>query len=189
VAKVSYQAIFVAIILILIILFLFRATEIYGTHDTDTAHLSSAFGKVNAASNSDDFYDEYSTGLFGSSDFNGSVYNIISVFGKANATINSKNFQGGNIASIFGLVDLDLNDSKIKEPPVKINVVCLFGSIGIKVPDEWQVKMDVRPIFGSANNEKTKSSVSGEVNKEKPDLIVTGFVAFGSVDCGYHTDS
>ena len=79
-AKVSYQAIFVAIILILIILFLFRATEIYGTHDTDTAHLSSAFGKVNAASNYDDFYDEYSTGLFGSYDFDYSVYNSTTVF-------------------------------------------------------------------------------------------------------------
>ena len=188
-AKVSYQAIFVAIILILIILFLFRTTEIYGTHDTDTVHLSSAFGKVNAASNSDYFDDEYSTGLFGSYDFDDSVYNSTTVFGKSNATINSKKFQGGNITSIFGLVDLDLSDSKIKEPPVKINIFCLFGNVGIKIPDGWQVKMDVRPIFGSANNEKTKSSVSGEVNKEKPDLIVTGFVVFGSVDCGYHTDS
>lgn|GEM_PF-4026620 len=179
-AKVSYQAIFVGIILILIILFLFRATEIDGTHDTEM---------VNAASNSDDFYGAYSTGLFGSSDFAYSVYNSTCVFGKANATINSENFQGGNITSIFGLVDLDLTDSKIKEPPVKINVFCLFGSVGIKVPNGWQVKMDVRPIFGSANNEKTKSSVSGEVNKEKPDLIVTGFVAFGSIDCSYHTDS
>jgi predicted membrane protein len=180
VAKVSYQAIFVGIILILIILFLFRPTEIDGTHDTEM---------VNAASNSDDFYGAYSTGLFGSSDFAYSVYNSTCVFGKANATINSENFQGGNITSIFGLVDLDLTDSKIKEPPVKINVFCLFGSVGIKVPNGWQVKMDVRPIFGSANNEKTKSSVSGEVNKEKPDLIVTGFVAFGSIDCSYHTDS
>ncbi|AYK15990.1 MAG: LiaF transmembrane domain-containing protein [Methanosarcina flavescens] len=101
------------------------------------------------------------------------------VFGGVESTNVSKNFQGGDITAIFGGVDLDLRDSIIESPPARMNVISMFGGVDIKIPEKWLVEMDLLPILGGAEDERPRSSARRESNTEKPDLIVTGFVAFG----------
>jgi predicted membrane protein len=106
---------------------------------------------------------------------------LFTVFGGVGSTNNSRNFRGGDITAIFGGVDLDLRDSSIEISPARMNVVSLFGGIDIKIPERWQVEMDVLPILGGAEDERPRSSARRENDSEKPDLIVTGFVAFGGL--------
>ncbi len=74
-----------------------------------------------------------------------------------------------------------MRDSNIETPPAEINVFVTFGGIDVKIPEEWSVKMDVLPLFGGASDERMRSKEREEQKTEKPDLIVTGFSAFGGV--------
>lgn len=104
---------------------------------------------------------------------------LFAVLGGVNAASNSVNFRGGDITAIFGGVDLDLRDSRIKDPPAKIHIITMFGGVDIKVPEEWRIKMEVLPVLGGADDERPRSYARKETDEENPDLIVTGFVAFG----------
>ncbi|MDY9925629.1 LiaF transmembrane domain-containing protein [Methanosarcina sp.] len=104
---------------------------------------------------------------------------LLAILSGVDADSSSEYFRGGDITAIFGGVDLDLRGSKIKEPPARINVISMFGGIDVRVPEEWQIEMDVLPILGSAEDERPRNSVRKENSTGKPDLIVTGFAAFG----------
>lgn len=106
---------------------------------------------------------------------------LFAVFGGVSSASNSKNFLGGDITVIFGGVDLDLRDSSIEKTPAKINIVSLFGGVDLKVPEKWQIESEVMPILGGIEDERPRSSARRESNVERPDLIVTGFVAFGGL--------
>jgi len=103
---------------------------------------------------------------------------LLAIFGGVDSLIKSKAFQGGGVTAIFGGVDLDLKDSKIKESPVYVNVIVLFGGVDIKVPDDWNVKIEAIPLLGGVDEERPRRK---KTESEVPDLIVTGFAAFGGL--------
>lgn len=105
---------------------------------------------------------------------------LIAILGGNDSSITSKSFLGGDLTAVLGGVNLDLRDSEIESSPIEINVFVMFGGADIKVPEDWSVRMDVLPFLGGASDERPRSKErKGE--KEKPDLIVTGFAAFGGV--------
>ncbi|WP_052712786.1 MULTISPECIES: LiaF domain-containing protein [Methanosarcina] len=106
---------------------------------------------------------------------------LFAVFGGVSSASNSKGFRGGDITTIFGGVDLDLRDSSIEKPPAKINVVALFGGVDLKVPEKWQIETEAIPILGGIEDERPRSSIRRESDSEKPDIIITGFIAFGGL--------
>lgn len=106
---------------------------------------------------------------------------LMAIFGGNDSLITTDSFVGGDITAMFGGVDLDLRDSKIKSPPAKVNVFVLFGGTDIKVPEDWHVKINVLPILGGAEDERMRSRERKERSRDRPDLIVNGFVAFGGV--------
>lgn len=106
---------------------------------------------------------------------------LFAVFGGVSSASNSKDFRGGDITAIFGGVDLDLRDSSIEKPPAKINVIALFGGADLKVPEKWQIETEAMPILGGIEDERPRSSIRRESGSEKPDLIITGFIAFGGL--------
>jgi len=105
---------------------------------------------------------------------------MFALFGGADNVSASQSFQGGDITAIFGGADLDLRESKV-QGPADIHVFAMFGGIDIRVPPDWQVRVDVLPIFGGAGDERPRKAVTEEIGKEGPDLIVAGFVAFGGI--------
>lgn len=106
---------------------------------------------------------------------------LFAVFGGVSSASNSKDFRGGGITAIFGGVNLDLRDSSIEKPPAKINVVALFGGVDLKVPEKWQIETEAMPILGGIEDERPRSSIRSESNSEKPDLTITGVIAFGGL--------
>ncbi|MCC7566360.1 MAG: cell wall-active antibiotics response protein [Methanomicrobiaceae archaeon] len=106
---------------------------------------------------------------------------VAAIFGGVDTRSTSKSFRGGDITAIFGGVDLDLRDSRIAEPPAVLNTITMFGGIDIRVPEDWQVRMDVLPILGGAEDERPRSAAGRESGREQPDLRVQGFVAFGGL--------
>ncbi len=95
----------------------------------------------NVTSNSTDFIDE------------------TAIFGGRNISVVSDNFQGGKITAIFGGSKINLRYAKPVEG-CTIDVVTIFGGTKIIVPEDWNVKIDVAPIFGGFEDKRGYSVIS-----------------------------
>lgn len=91
----------------------------------------------------------------------------------------TETFSGGSLTALFGGVELDLRDTAVDDPPARINATALFGGIDIAVPREWNVKVDILPVLGGAEDDRPRRDPSE--SHEEIDLVVTGFVAFGGI--------
>ena len=83
-------------------------------------------------------------------------------------------FDGAELAAIFGGVECDLRGAVITEDCV-ITVTVLFGGIDILVPEGINVKSNVFPLFGGAENKTT-------VHKDAPTVYINGICMFGGVE-------
>lgn len=107
----------------------------------------------------------------------GGEVSAIAVFGGSTQRIAAEDFRGGEAVSIFGGSEIDLREAAIPAPPAVLETLTLFGGPEIRVPADWNVKLDVLTLFGSAEDTRARGEVSAE-----PDLIVTGLTIFGGVE-------
>jgi predicted membrane protein len=105
----------------------------------------------------------------------------VGIFGGGDRRLSTDRFTGGELLAVFGGIDLDLGDVSIPAPPAVVEIVCLFGGVEIRVPAAWDVRIDVLALFGGASDDRPRR---GATDRERgdPDLVVTGFVAFGGVE-------
>ena len=101
----------------------------------------------------------------------------VSVFGGGNKIIRSDNFKGGNITAIFGGSEIDLTNCKLAEGTSVIDVVAIFGGTTIIVPKNWDVHLNVTPLFGGFSNKSLKIP-NVEIDKSRT-LIIKGVAIFG----------
>jgi predicted membrane protein len=105
------------------------------------------------------------------------ILDDVSIFGGGEKSITSDNFRGGSITSIFGGSEINLKGCKLSEGPNVIDVLCVFGGTTLIVPNDWNVIINVTPIFGGFSNKIIKDpSAAIDVNKT---IIVKGLVIFG----------
>jgi predicted membrane protein len=101
----------------------------------------------------------------------------LAVFGGRSERSTSQAFHGADLTAAFGGVELDLRDAVIEHPPATVNANAIFGGVEVVVPREWNVRVDVFPLFGGAEDERPRR----ESEHDEVDLVVTGFVMFGGV--------
>lgn len=101
----------------------------------------------------------------------------VAIFGGGNKVIHSDNFQGGSITAIFGGSEIDLTNCKLAEGTNVLDVVAIFGGTTIIVPKNWNVQLNVTPLFGGFSNKSLKIP-NLEVDKNKT-LIIKGVAIFG----------
>lgn len=81
------------------------------------------------------------------------------VFGGRNVSVVTETFQGGKITAIFGGSTIDLRFANPVEG-CTIDVVTIFGGTKIIVPEDWNMKIDVVPIFGGFDDKRSASVIS-----------------------------
>ena len=101
----------------------------------------------------------------------------MALFGGSELRSQSKQFSGADLTALFGGVELDMRDAEISDPPARVSVTAAFGGVDLVVPREWNVQIDVVPLFGGASDERTRDPDE----HENVDLVVTGLVLFGGV--------
>ena len=101
----------------------------------------------------------------------------VAIFGGGNKVIHSDNFRGGSITAIFGGSEIDLSNCKLAEGTNVLDVVAIFGGTTIIVPKEWNVQLNVTPLFGGFSNKALKIP-NLEIDKSKT-LLVKGVAIFG----------
>jgi predicted membrane protein len=101
----------------------------------------------------------------------------VAVFGGGEKSIRSDNFQGGNITAIFGGSQIDFVGCKLAEGRQYIDIVAIFGGTTLIVPKEWNVVLDIFPIFGGFSK-KGYRMFDTETDKSRT-LVIKGVVIFG----------
>lgn len=104
----------------------------------------------------------------------------VAVFGGGHKVIHSENFKGGNITAIFGGSEIDLTQCKLAEGENVIDVLLLFGGTTMILPKDWDVRLNVTPIFGGFSHKGRKDpSIPYDSTRT---LIIKGVAIFGGGD-------
>ncbi len=145
--------------------------------------------------------------------------NAVGVRGKAEEKVTSTNFRGGYLRAMMGVVELDLTEAIIEDPPATIEMTVVMGGAGITVPEGWKVRVDTGSILGGVQSDSVGGSrvsggrlagwtlelitlASAEAGRarllldgvsdqaEPPDLVLTGKIIMGGAAIIYKkTDS
>ena len=105
--------------------------------------------------------------------------NAVAVIGGLEDRVTSRAFKGGYLRAVMGGAELDLSEAVIEEKPATIEVTVIMGGAVIKVPSEWNVKLDVYQKMAGVEDERGRGNLAEE---ETPDLIITGKVVIGGLE-------
>ena len=101
----------------------------------------------------------------------------VTVFGGTEKVINSENFKGGKLTSIFGGQKLIFSRAKMSGGKNTLEIFALFGGYELVIPETWEVKVNITPIFGGFSDKRLSPVKSGEGTGSE--LLITGTVIFG----------
>ncbi|MDP2037466.1 MAG: LiaF-related protein [Ignavibacteria bacterium] len=110
-------------------------------------------------------------------DKNTNVIEQVSIFGGGTKIFNTNSFKGGNIISIFGGSEVNLSGSKLAEGDNVLDTISVFGGCSIIVPKDWNIIVDVLPIFGGFGDKRLRDpNLVYDANKT---LLIKGIALFG----------
>jgi len=108
----------------------------------------------------------------------------VTIFSGSERQIISQNFKGGKMSSVFGGIDLDLTKAKLAPGRNVLEVAAVFGGVGIIVPDDWFVTIEVTPILGGFSD--SRKLYPGMNIDRTSQLIIKGAVVFGGGEVKSH---
>jgi len=91
----------------------------------------------------------------------------------------SQTFKGGELTAIFGGYDLDLRQAAIEGDSARIDLFVLFGGGEIRVPEGWDVVVQVTAIAAGIDNKAASLPLEGS---NRPKLVITGSMFFGGTE-------
>jgi len=77
----------------------------------------------------------------------------------------------------MGGIELDLRHATIDATPATLDIAVFWGGLLLRVPDDWQVTLDVHRTMGGVRDYRATPSNSTAT----PDLIVVGSVLMGGL--------
>jgi predicted membrane protein len=98
------------------------------------------------------------------------------IFGGRDVSIVNDNFTGGKITSIFGGSKINLLYAK-PAPGCTIDIEAIFGGAKLIVPEDWNIKVEITPMFGGFEDRRSPSVISrSDPNKT---VVIKGTCIFG----------
>ena len=101
----------------------------------------------------------------------------VSIFGGGTKNFSSKNFTGGKMTAIFGGSDVHLENCTLAHGRNELDLFVMFGGYEIFVPQDWNVVVNVIPIFGGFSDKRMKDP--NRVYEDDKVLVIKGMVLFG----------
>ncbi len=101
----------------------------------------------------------------------------VAIFGGGQRLVTSQNFQGGRITAIFGGSQINLKQATLTKGKAYIDYFALFGGTNLIIPDDWDVKVQITPIFGGFDDKRSPDPrIIRDPGKQ---LIIKGVAIFG----------
>ena len=85
----------------------------------------------------------------------------------------------GFATAVIGGMELDLRQATLGERPATLDVAVLWGGVLVRVPDDWQVTIDVQPTMGGVRDFRPREAPLNA--GDAPDLIIVGSVVMGGL--------
>jgi predicted membrane protein len=104
------------------------------------------------------------------------------VFSGGDKVINSQAFKGGALTAIFGGSNIDLTQAQLAEGKQVMDVFFVFGGSKIRVPQDWQVEMNVTGIFGGMSDKRRFVDPKTDQPNATKHLYIKGTAIFGGAD-------
>ena len=101
----------------------------------------------------------------------------VSIFGGSSKTFTTQSFKGGDITAIFGGSEINLMESSLAEGTQVLDITTIFGGSTLMVPNDWNVELDIVPIFGGFSDKRIKDPNLSRPTDRK--LIIKGTLIFG----------
>ena len=101
----------------------------------------------------------------------------ISIFGGSSKSFSTQNFKGGDITAIFGGSEINLMESTLAEGTQVLDITTIFGGSTLIIPTDWNVELDIVPIFGGFTDNRIKAPNLNRPMDRK--LIIKGTLIFG----------
>jgi predicted membrane protein len=107
----------------------------------------------------------------------GSTTSAVAMLGGFDRKVVSPAFRRAELTAFMGGGKLDLRDAKLADGQGIVDVFALMGGFEIRVPETWEVKVDVTPFMGHCGD--ARAPYAGEATGH---LTIRGFVMMGGVD-------
>ena len=104
----------------------------------------------------------------------------VAVFGGGKKVLVTDQFKGGNITVVFGGSQIDLSRCQLAEGEHVLDVLMIFGGSDITVPREWNIIVNVTPLFGGFSN-KLMRDPAVPIDTTRT-LVIRGIALFGGGD-------
>lgn len=91
----------------------------------------------------------------------------------------TKDFTGGKVSCVMGGSELNLTEADLQNNAT-LRVFIMMGGMEMRIPKEWNVKLDVFPIMGGVEDKITKFP-ENVVDKSKV-LVISGYVIMGGIE-------
>jgi predicted membrane protein len=121
-----------------------------------------------------------STSDSGSSSLSSDTIDETIILGGSEKKVLSEFFRGGKITTLFGGFALDLTETQLSKGKHILDVLVLFGGIELIVPDTMNVHIQLTPILGGLQD--NRSIDPRIVMNDEEQLVIKGFVLFGGGD-------
>jgi len=87
-------------------------------------------------------------------------------------------FEGASVQSLMGSYEIDLSEALMAGPVAEIDARAIMGSVELRVPKHWRLRIEATPILGSIEDHTRQ----GPLDSDAPELIIRGEAIMGSVE-------
>ena len=113
------------------------------------------------------------TGAAGTPDLNVSAF-----FAGGEHRSSDQSLRSGQVSAIFGSAEVDLRGTTLEGDAASIEATALFGSLRLRVPNDWAVDVQTTNMFGSFESKRVQPS------DPKARLTILASSTFGSIELG-----
>lgn len=114
---------------------------------------------------------------------------VFVVLGSRRRQVTSGAFRGGSLTVIAGGCDVNLREAVLQGGEARLEVLAFWGGIHLRVPEDWNVSLQVTPVMGGVDDSRSRKHRALETDAGSrpaagPHLVVSGFVLMGGIEVG-----
>ena len=103
------------------------------------------------------------------------LISVTSIFGSSESQVSSQQVRGGRIFALFGGSEIDLRRAALSDGQAAVQVLAIFGSVRLTVPEDWAVNARTGAVLGSIDYRRAGPASSAT------QLTLSGFSLFGRI--------
>ncbi len=102
--------------------------------------------------------------------------NVSAFFSAGEHRSSDQVIQSGQVSAIFGTAEVDLRGTTLEGDAASIEATALFGSLRLRVPNDWAVDVQTTNMFGSFESKRAQPA------DPKARLSILATSTFGSIE-------